>query len=289
MTDVISDSTVRTNRTNRLEILEEYYGNQTDNVTNDEQPESVANVTTTTIEVKQIILLSTNASDEADSGHVEQTTGNETETDAASLFVLHKGMVVETTIESLTEDSKTTTSSFTSPSSIDNDSIEPDLNETSSIDPLTIDGNATSIEPLFNESTKSLSMPNTTEVVKTNNETIVATIETTSEAVTTIVSSTPAIPADCPVLKDCPFDYCAFARKLDHRGCPTCNCLQSESANLTCPPLTCQSCLYGHYTDPNGVRILSVILGHTSSLPSSVLFVNVKVGHIHHSENAVHR
>jgi hypothetical protein len=81
-------------------------------------------------------------------------------------------------------------------------------------------------------------------------------METTVELTTTeLTTSTSVVPVDCPILKDCPFDYCAFARKLDNRGCPTCSCLQSNKSNITCPVLTCQACLYGHHTDPNGVNI----------------------------------
>jgi hypothetical protein len=49
--------TTRTNRTNRLEVLEEYYSNVTTNSTNEDHLEE-----TTIMEIKEIVVLSTNAS-----------------------------------------------------------------------------------------------------------------------------------------------------------------------------------------------------------------------------------
>jgi hypothetical protein len=49
--------TTRTNRTNRLEVLEEYYSNVTTNSTNEDHFEE-----TTIMEIKEIVVLSTNAS-----------------------------------------------------------------------------------------------------------------------------------------------------------------------------------------------------------------------------------
>jgi archaellin len=51
------DFTIRTNRTNRLEVLEEYYSNVTANSTNEDQFEE-----TTTVEIQQIAVFLTNAS-----------------------------------------------------------------------------------------------------------------------------------------------------------------------------------------------------------------------------------
>ncbi len=46
------ESTIRTNRTNRLEVLDEYYGNST----NDDQFET----TTTVVELKELVMLFAN-------------------------------------------------------------------------------------------------------------------------------------------------------------------------------------------------------------------------------------
>ena len=80
---------------------------------------------------------------------------------------------------------------------------------------------------------------------------------TVKEETSTVSSTTESIiPVDCPTLKDCPFDSCTFARKTDHRGCPTCHCLPPlNKSNFSCPILTCQACLYGHFTDVDGVGI----------------------------------
>jgi hypothetical protein len=61
------DFTTRTNRTNRLEILEEYYNNVTANSTNEDKPEEI-----TILEIKPIVLLSTNISisEESDRSNV---------------------------------------------------------------------------------------------------------------------------------------------------------------------------------------------------------------------------
>jgi hypothetical protein len=116
--------------------------------------------------------------------------------------------------------------------------------------------NSTTVKLVSNESTTSVNVENSTVSVSTEYERSTTMVETTVELTTTeATTSTTSVPADCPVLKDCPFDYCAFARKLDNRGCPTCNCLHLNKSNITCPTFTCQSCLYGHYTDPNGVNI----------------------------------
>ena len=109
-------------------------------------------------------------------------------------------------------------------------------------------------EKVSNKSLISSNMADTTIMVKKDYEISATTIETTTEFTTTdTTTTTSAVPVDCPIIKDCPFDYCTFARKLDHHGCPTCNCLRSNKSNITCPILVCQECLYGHYTDPNGV------------------------------------
>lgn len=132
---------------------------------------------------------------------------------------------------------------------------------------------STTVKPILNESTTIVEIKNTTEVIQTEKEVPATTtaereihtttekevptttereVPTTTQRETTTVEVT-TIPADCPPLKDCPFDHCAFARKFNNHGCPTCNCLQSNKSNITCPALACQPCLYGHFTDPNGV------------------------------------
>lgn len=83
-------------------------------------------------------------------------------------------------------------------------------------------------------------------------------IELTTSETTTGVSS---FPSDCPLLKNCHTESCNFGRRLDHRGCPTCNCLSPNgNSNVICASLNCSACLYGHYTDSNGVVIYSRIL-----------------------------
>jgi hypothetical protein len=131
------------------------------------------------------------------------------------------------------------------------------MTNTTAIYPSTVFVPQTTEKQVSNESMIFVHDENSTMSFNTEHEINTTMIETTPEFTTTeATTSTPFVPADCPVLKDCPFDYCAFARKNDNRGCPTCNCLHSNKSNITCPTLTCQSCLYGHYTDPNGVIYL---------------------------------
>ncbi len=58
------ESTIRTNRTNRLEVLEEYYGNST----NDDQLE-----TTTVVELKELVMLFANTTANEDSNRTNIT------------------------------------------------------------------------------------------------------------------------------------------------------------------------------------------------------------------------
>ena len=60
--------TTRTHRTNRLEVLEEYYNNVTKNSTNVDQLEE-----TSTMEIKEIVVLSANASASEDSDRANVT------------------------------------------------------------------------------------------------------------------------------------------------------------------------------------------------------------------------
>lgn len=177
------------------------------------------------------------------------------------MVVLHKTVINETSTDVLPDIVETTESVFISLSE-KNDSIEIDVNTTTTMKSLPVSVSATTEKQVFNESTVVVHVENSTISVSTKYETSTMMIETTVELTTTAelttteeTTSTFAVPADCPVLKDCPFDYCAFARKFDNRGCPTCNCLHSNKSSITCLTLTCQACLYGHYTDSNGVCI----------------------------------
>jgi len=180
------------------------------------------------------------------------------------LVLLHKAVINETTTEVLQESSNST-ESFVTGLAEKNDSIGIDVNNTTASNSTPVSVIVTSEQQVFNESTTSVHVENHTISVTTEFETSTIMMKTTVELTTTeVTTSTTVVPADCPVLKDCPFDYCAFTRKLDNRGCPTCNCLQSNKSNITCPILTCPSCLYGHHTDPNGVNI------NTSRLKSHI-------------------
>jgi hypothetical protein len=214
---------------------------------------------------------------------------NETVDREVPLIVLHKAVLTETATQALTDNPETTTKvlpdnpetttkvlpdnpetttkvlldnpetteRFFTHLSENNDSTKVDVNITTPINPSPVSVTLTTEQQVLNESTISLNGENSTVSISTEYETSTTMIETTIELTTTeATTSTSVVPADCPALKDCPFDYCAFARKLDNRGCSTCNCLNSNKSNITCPILTCQACLYGHYTDPNGVYIL---------------------------------
>lgn len=162
---------------------------------------------------------------------------NETIVEEASFVVLHKAIINETT--EFGSDAENSTENFVSESMETSSSTKVDVNSTTPVIVTTIEEKEVSTVHVENEST----------AVPTKDEATTTTVETTIES----TMPTSAIPADCPVLKDCPSDSCSFARKLDNRGCPTCNCLQSSKSNLTCLPLTCPGCLYGHYTDSDGV------------------------------------
>lgn len=249
--------TTRTNRTNRVEVLEEYY----ENATKVEQLEA----TTAAVEMKEIVVLSANVSVNDDfnqtnitvieeTGTVVEPVSNETVVEEVPFIVLHKAVIVETTTEVLPDPGISTEKLVTEV--VENtSSVEANVDHTTTSDSTPVIVATTKEEKVSNEPTTTVHVENespTTEYQTTMLTTmeLTTTMESTTMELTT---STSSIPADCPVLKDCPFDYCAFARKLDNRGCPTCNCLQSNKSNITCPPLTCPGCLYGHYTDPNGV------------------------------------
>ena len=283
--------TARTNRTNRVEILEEYY----ENATKVEQLEA----TTVAVEMKEIVVLSANVSVNDDLnqtniivieeiGTVVEPVTNETVVEEVPFIVLHKAAIVETTTEVLS-DSAISTENVVTEVVENTSSTEANVDHTTTNDSTPVIATTTEEKEVSNESTTTVHVGNdsttteyqTTTTMKTTTE-LMTTMETTVESTTMeLTTSTSSIPADCPVSKDCPFDYCAFARKLDNRGCPTCNCLQSDKSNITCPPLTCPGCLYGHYTDPNGV-CLSLSSQSCSCHFSSVPFVNVKVVLIHH-------
>jgi hypothetical protein len=98
------------------------------------------------------------------------------------------------------------------------------------------------------------------------------------------ISSTVSVPVDCVSIKMCPFDSCTFARELDHRGCPTCNCLPPvNTSHVTCPALSCPACLYGHHTDSNGVDRLFC---STSSITRHV-HLRFSVSHLSMSTTSV--
>jgi hypothetical protein len=205
---------------------------------------------------------------------VLESIANEIVDGEIPLFVLHKIDFNETTVptENFTENSQTT-EGFSTEISEKNDTTIISINATTPVNPLTASVAPTTEKNSMNESAATtLNVENSTVLNSTDSKassataaaitdlttkeskTSAATTAVTTELPTTeVTTSTTVVPIDCPVLKDCPFDYCAFAHKLDHRGCPTCNCLQSTKSNITCPILTCQTCLYGHYTDSNGV------------------------------------
>lgn len=165
---------------------------------------------------------------------------NETVVEEVPFIVLHKAVIVEASTEIALDSTNSTEVVETTEVNIDHGT--------------TSNFTTTEEKEVSNE-------PTTIVHVQTDSHTTTMTpMETTVESTTMeLITSTSFIPADCPILKDCPFDNCAFARKLDNRGCPTCNCHQSNKSNITCPPLTCPGCLYGHYTDPNGVNLSSII------------------------------
>ncbi|CAF0765158.1 unnamed protein product [Adineta steineri] len=255
-----SEFTTRTNRTNRLEILEEYYNKTTGNSTGEEHVEE-----TTVTNIKEIFVLSANASviDELNRTNITiieqiESVGNETIDEKYPLVILNQTVIDEAVKEILSENLETTEHIPTKSLEIHN-STELNLNLTTPIHSVTTIIPTLHTEKEFlNETTKTSLVENSTILMSTKSEVhttpmmeIITELMTTTEATT----STPAIPADCPILKDCQFDYCAFARKFDNRGCPTCNCVQSNKSNITCPTLACQACLYGHHTDPNGCSV----------------------------------
>ena len=275
--------TTRTNRTNRVEILEEYY----ENSTKVDQVEP----TTEIVEMKEIVVLSANVSAANDNFNgtnitvveeidtVVQSVNNETFTEQVPFVLLHKEIIMETTTEVL-PNPENSTASFVSELVETISSTKADVNSTTSVMIATTEEKEVSIE-----STTTVHIGNDSIAVTTESESMTTTMEVTVESTTMeSTTSTSAVPVDCPVLKDCPFDSCAFARKLDNRGCPTCNCLQSSNGNITCPSLPCPGCPYGHYTDTNGVCSFASLSfkGIRFCDVFSVQLVNVKIVLIHH-------
>ena len=187
---------------------------------------------------------------------LEEHIENVTTDDEISSFIPYKAAVNEPTTEIIPGNFETTSYLLTrlsenKQSTEVNDDIHNPI-RLSTLSTISIDEKEVS-----NKSLISSNMKDTTITIMKDYEISTTTIETTIEFTTTDVTTTTAtisaVRADCPIVKDCPFDYCTFARKLDHHGCPTCNCLRSNKSSITCPILVCQACLYGHYTDPNGV------------------------------------
>ncbi|CAF2952145.1 unnamed protein product [Rotaria sp. Silwood2] len=281
------DFTTRTNRTNRLEVLEEYYNNVTTNSTNEDQLEE-----TIPMKTKQIVVLAMNTSssqqsDQTNLTNVEQngiakscfeidifafnykrmilyiheidivleSVANETVDEQVPVFVLHKAVMEETTTKVLPDNSETT-QSFSSRLLEKNESTDVNIHITTAVNPSKVSVSPTTEKEILNQPTTSLHVEDSTILVNTDYEKSTTIIEATIELTTTeSTTSTTVVPADCTVLKYCPFDYCTFARKFDIHGCPTCNCIQANKSNIICPTLTCQECLYGHYTDPYGCPI----------------------------------
>lgn len=175
------------------------------------------------------------------------------------LFVLHKAAIneVATTINTdIAPSNSELIQTFSTTLSSKNELTDIIININSIPRTSAIFVNPTTESELLNKVTSSAHVADTTVSVDMNQETSTSMIETKLEITTTeSTTSTSAIPADCPALKDCPFDYCAHAHKFDNHGCPTCNCVQPNKSHIICPRLTCSECLYGHYTDPYGVLI----------------------------------
>ncbi|CAF0801765.1 unnamed protein product [Rotaria sordida] len=253
------DFTTRTNRTNRLEVLEEYYNNVTTNSTNENQLEE-----TIPMKTKQIVALTMNTSSSEQSNQTNLTSveqnvlepvANETVDREVPVFVLDKAVMTETTTDVLPDNPKTT-QSFSTRLLGKNESTDVNMHTTTVVNPATVSVSSTTKKEILNKSMTSLHVEDSTMLVNTDYERSTTIVETIIELTTTeTTTSTTTVSADCPVLKDCPFDYCTFARKFDIHGCPTCNCIQANKSNIICPTLTCQECLYGHYTDPYGCPI----------------------------------
>ncbi|CAF1098664.1 unnamed protein product [Adineta ricciae] len=259
---VEEESTTRSNRTNRLEILEEYYNNTTE-----DQFEG-----TTAVEIKPIVLLS--ALDESNRTNItiieeNEFIGNDTIDQESPSIVLHKMVFNESTTESSFEN-ETNLSTSPHTHSVISTTVRSILNESRTIvevqnttEIITTERKMPATTEQEVPTTTENEIPSTTaekevQTAATTEKEVPTTTErevlTTTEMKTTTIEVT-TIPADCLPLKDCPFDHCAFARKFDNHGCPTCNCLQSNKSNITCPALACQPCLYGHFTDPNGCSV----------------------------------
>ncbi|CAF2052644.1 unnamed protein product [Rotaria magnacalcarata] len=254
-----SDFTIRTNRTNRLEVLEEYYNNMTTNSTNEDQIEEI-----TPIKIKNIIvptkdMSSSESPDQTNLTSIEQSeiVANETTNETVPSVILHKVPMTETTTTKteVLQDNSTMTQSLLTRSMDKNESTtEINIDTITSVNPSTAYVHPTNEDEHLNKSIKSAHIEESIILVNADYEKSTAVIETTIELTTTeaTITTTSVVPADCLVLRDCPFDHCAFARKFDSHGCPTCNCLKSNKSNIICTTLACQECSYGHYTDSYG-------------------------------------
>ncbi len=244
-----------------LVVLHKAVINETTTDASPDNPETTQNVFTHLSENNDSIEVDANTTTPITSSPVNVTSTTVTPSSVNVTLTTITSSTVNVTSTTVTPSSVNVTSTTVTPSSVNvtSTTITPlSVNVTSTtITPSPVNVTSTTEKQVMNESTTSHNVENSTVPITTEYEASTTMIETTTELTTTEATtvSTTTIPADCPVLKDCPFDYCAFARKLDNRGCPTCNCLHSNKSNITCPRLTCQACLYGHYTDPNGVYI----------------------------------
>ncbi|CAF1023548.1 unnamed protein product [Didymodactylos carnosus] len=285
-----NDFTTRTNRRHRLEIVEEYYNNMstittTQDTIDDKIKVTMKSLASTTMEIMEnstgIEAVSPYASNQTTnySEHYEVLTQTVIPEQKSNVTITIYGEVVEEKIVYFNGTSKETFIDHTTPSNEgtelpidDSSSLVREFMPNTSINTFTEqtvsqntskfqDDNSTStvvavvvVVTGHNVTQTTFLMENVTENL---NESVTNSNTTSTLSETTLQTSPPSTqsPAHCLPLKDCPFDYCAFARKFDHNNCPTCNCLRSDTSNITCPIMSCQSCLYGHYTDPNGCPI----------------------------------
>lgn len=220
-----------------------------------------------------------------------ESVAEETMNGKAPLFMLHKAVMTETTSEVFLNNPTTTQSVFTRTME-KNEMTDNKINMITPIDAVIVSPTSTMDQELLMTSAIPLHVEDANIMTKVYQETSTIMVEATTVSTSTeTTTSTPVVPADCPTLKDCPFDYCTYARKFDNHGCPTCNCLQARKSKDPCPSLACQECPYGHYTDPQGVHIFLYAMISIyqylyflcfSFFFCSVLLVNAKVVRIHH-------
>lgn len=186
---------------------------------------------------------------------VLESNSSETVDEKVPLVSSDKEQMIKATTEALHDNSKTMETLSIVQTRTSN-LTESNMNTTTSIISATTFINPTIGEDLSDDSIKTSHAEDSNMLTNKEYEKVTDIVENKTE-LTTIESttSTSNVPADCPVLTDCPIDHCTFARKFDNHGCPTCNCLLTSKSSIICPKLTCQECLYGHYTDSYGVNI----------------------------------